>query len=46
LCAEKRIDAPILNEVHAVLFSGRLPADALAALMSRGLKQETVASAN
>jgi glycerol-3-phosphate dehydrogenase (NAD(P)+) len=45
LCIEKRIDAPILSEVHAVLFAGRLPADALSALMTRGLKQETVASA-
>ncbi|HEX3728993.1 MAG TPA: NAD(P)H-dependent glycerol-3-phosphate dehydrogenase [Opitutaceae bacterium] len=44
LCGEKRIDAPILREIHAVLFAGRRPADALAALMSRGLKQETVAA--
>lgn len=45
LCAEKRLDAPILREVHAVLFAGRRPADALAALMTRGLKQETVGAA-
>lgn len=44
LCSAKRIEAPILNEVHAVLFADRLPADALAALMTRGLKQETAAS--
>jgi glycerol-3-phosphate dehydrogenase (NAD(P)+) len=42
LCAGKGIDAPILREVHAMLFANRRPADALAALMSRGLKQESV----
>lgn len=41
LCAEKRLDAPILREVHAVLFADQRPADALAALMTRNLKQET-----
>ena len=45
LCVAKRIDAPILAEVQAVLFSDRRPADALAALMTRGLKQETAVSA-
>jgi glycerol-3-phosphate dehydrogenase (NAD(P)+) len=45
LCIAKGIEAPILSEVHAVLFADRLPADALAALMTRGLKQETAASA-
>lgn len=44
LCLERRIDAPILIEVHAVLFAERRPADALAALMSRGLKRESVAA--
>jgi glycerol-3-phosphate dehydrogenase (NAD(P)+) len=41
LCAEKNIDAPILREVHALLFEGKQPAAALAALMMRGLKRET-----
>jgi glycerol-3-phosphate dehydrogenase (NAD(P)+) len=44
LCVARRIEAPILSEVHAVLFADRLPADALAALMTRGLKRETAAS--
>jgi glycerol-3-phosphate dehydrogenase (NAD(P)+) len=46
LCAAQRIDAPILSEVHKVLFAGKRPADALAALMTRGLKQETVVPAD
>jgi glycerol-3-phosphate dehydrogenase (NAD(P)+) len=37
---EKGIDAPILREVHAILFSGKQPAAALSALMTRGLKRE------
>lgn len=41
LCVEKNIDAPILREVHAILFGGKQPAAALAALMTRGLKRET-----
>ena len=40
LCAEKGIDAPILREMHAILFEGRAPARALNALMTRGLKRE------
>ncbi len=44
LCRGRRIDAPILSEVHAVLFSARRPADALAALMTRGLKRESAAA--
>lgn len=40
LCAAKGIDAPILREVHAILFSGKQPAAALSALMTRGLKRE------
>ena len=40
LCAEKGIDAPILREVHAILFAGKHPAAALSALMTRGLKRE------
>lgn len=41
LCAEKGIDAPILREMQGILFAGRRPAEALAALMGRGLKGET-----
>lgn len=41
LCAERGIDAPILREVQAILFAGKAPAAALAALMARGLKSET-----
>jgi glycerol-3-phosphate dehydrogenase (NAD(P)+) len=43
LCAEKDIDAPILREVHAILFAGKKPAAALSALMTRELKRETAA---
>jgi glycerol-3-phosphate dehydrogenase (NAD(P)+) len=42
LCREKGIDAPILGQVHAILFEGKHPAAALTALMTRGLKRETV----
>jgi glycerol-3-phosphate dehydrogenase (NAD(P)+) len=41
LCAARGIDAPILREMHAILFEGKAPAAALAALMGRGLKRET-----
>ncbi|MSU25342.1 MAG: NAD(P)-dependent glycerol-3-phosphate dehydrogenase [Opitutus sp.] len=41
LCAAKKIGAPILREMHAILFEGQPPAAALAALMGRGLKRET-----
>ncbi len=43
LCLERRIDAPILQEMHAILFQGKKPAAALAALMNRELKRETAA---
>ena len=43
LCAQRGIDAPILNEMHAILFQGRRPASALASLMGRELKRESVA---
>ncbi len=45
LCDERRIDAPILREVRAILFAGRRPAEALSALMARGLKGESAGSA-
>ncbi len=44
LCAARSIDAPILSEVHAILAAGKKPAAALAALMTRGLKRETVSA--
>jgi glycerol-3-phosphate dehydrogenase (NAD(P)+) len=40
LCAEKRIEAPILQEMHAILYEGKAPAAALSSLMTRGLKCE------
>jgi glycerol-3-phosphate dehydrogenase (NAD(P)+) len=44
LCAARGIDAPILREVHAILCDGKKPAAAIAALMARELKRETVAA--
>lgn len=41
LCLERAITAPILAEVHAILYSNKKPADALRALMTRELKRET-----
>jgi glycerol-3-phosphate dehydrogenase (NAD(P)+) len=41
LCAQRKIDAPILAEVRAILYDGKPPAAALNALMTRGLKRET-----
>lgn len=43
LCRERGLDAPILRQVHAILFKGKRPAEALQALMSRELKRETLA---
>lgn len=43
LCVERRIDAPILREVHAILAEGKQPAAAIAALMTRELKREAPA---
>jgi glycerol-3-phosphate dehydrogenase (NAD(P)+) len=43
LCAERHIEAPILREVHAILCAGKKPAAALASLMTRELKRETLA---
>jgi glycerol-3-phosphate dehydrogenase (NAD(P)+) len=40
LCAARGIEAPILAEIHAILFAAKPPAEALAALMGRGLKRE------
>ena len=41
LCRERGINAPILSEVHAILYQGKKPADALHTLMTRELKRET-----
>ena len=41
LCLQKKITAPILGEVHAILYLGKKPLDALMALMTRELKRET-----
>jgi glycerol-3-phosphate dehydrogenase (NAD(P)+) len=43
LCKDRGIDAPILGEMQAILFEGKAPAAALAALMTRGLKSESAA---
>ena len=43
LCQERGITAPILNEVYAILYQHKKPADALTALMTRELKRETTA---
>jgi glycerol-3-phosphate dehydrogenase (NAD(P)+) len=45
LCDARKIDAPILREIHAILSDGKKPAAALAALMTRELKPETAAGA-
>jgi glycerol-3-phosphate dehydrogenase (NAD(P)+) len=41
LCLERGISAPILQEVYALLYCGKKPADALLSLMTRELKRET-----
>lgn len=40
LVKERGIDAPILGEIHRILYAGKPPAEALAALMGRELKRE------
>lgn len=40
LCRERGIDAPILAEIHRILYEGKPPAEALTALMTRDLKRE------
>ncbi len=40
LCEEKGIDAPILNQVYAILYEGLDPRHAMEALMLRDLKAE------
>lgn len=41
LCRQKGITAPIMAEVHSILYAGKKPAEALHALMTRELKRET-----
>ena len=41
LCDERKIDAPILREIQAILSEGKQPAAALTTLMTRELKPET-----
>jgi len=45
LCVERQIEAPILREVQAILYAGKKPAAAIAALMTRELKREAPAIA-
>lgn len=40
LCKERGIEAPILGEIHRILYAGKPPAEALTALMKRELKRE------
>ena len=40
LCRERGLDAPLLEQMHAILFAGCPPSGALAALMGRELKRE------
>ena len=40
LCNQHRIDAPILQQVRAILMEGKKPSSAIAALMTRELKAE------
>ncbi|MFO8027148.1 MAG: NAD(P)H-dependent glycerol-3-phosphate dehydrogenase [Opitutales bacterium] len=39
-CAQQSIDAPILEKVHAVLYEGLKPGEAIQSLMTRDLKTE------
>lgn len=40
LCRQKGINAPILAEIHAILYERKKPGDALMSLMTRELKRE------
>ena len=44
LCVERKIDAPIMRQVHGILFENQAPANAINALMTRSLKRETSAA--
>lgn len=41
LCSQRGLTAPILGEVHAILYQEKKPMDALMSLMTRELKRET-----
>lgn len=41
LCVERKIDAPIMRQMHGILFENQAPANAISALMTRSLKRET-----
>lgn len=45
LCVARKLEAPILREMHAILSEGKKPAAALAALMTRELKREAAPAA-
>ncbi|MEZ5278688.1 MAG: hypothetical protein R3F07_20065 [Opitutaceae bacterium] len=40
LCRERQLQAPILNQVHAILYEGLRPDAAIEKLMTRDLKRE------
>jgi glycerol-3-phosphate dehydrogenase (NAD(P)+) len=40
ICVEKKIDAPILKQIHEILYKGQSASEAIQALMSRELKTE------
>jgi len=40
LCMEKEVDAPILSQIHAILYEAKEPLAALQSLMNRELKSE------
>lgn len=40
LCLHRKLEAPILAEIHAMLYEGKQPLDALKSLMTRELKAE------
>jgi glycerol-3-phosphate dehydrogenase (NAD(P)+) len=40
LAKRHRVDMPIVHEVHAILFEGKSPLDALTSLMTRSVKDE------
>jgi len=44
LCEKTQVDAPILREVHAVLYEDKPPREALGTLLARNLKKEAPGS--
>jgi glycerol-3-phosphate dehydrogenase (NAD(P)+) len=40
ICTEKKVDAPILGVIHAILYEGLDPLAAMQQLMARDLKAE------